>query len=710
MQQLEQMKQMMAELQKQNEALQASGGGGGGGDDARTRELEAKLAEQEKREAEMAAREAEAQKRQAELEAKLKQMEMGGGDNVDVDELKKQLEAQKAEAAQAQAELERQQAEFNMALSSEEGGAALVARRQLQAKLAAQAANMNTLSAGDTNDTQNAAMEQQRQEYGQRGIALAHFDANTELPHLVNIDQDPFRNQRFLYLINRDSLMIGSAPDCHVQPFGMGVAPAHCKVLKDADGNCTIVALDGDIIVNGNKLKKGESAALALYDWVAIASEVVLFRSKKLMVDDGPEPPDAETVLAQFRAASRSAEEVELEARMAEFERKKQEWDAQQGKKKLSAAEEEERRKEMEKMAMEMVNKEIMQLLPLTKEAKAVCDKLGRDMLSFEVQMQRGTNKDNAAPTVKVKVHKEGATATEKQDILIETFEFERGLATVKDEVRRLQFAIQNGRSYTSPEDHDPIKQFMDRTTHYGTAITFPEYLGYFLQTDESDINVDIKSSMALDKNVGRLSVNWIPWFGEDGQDEPPEYDDPEEMIGKEWSYKLIIQNASGFDIMCSRCYVSYHFWGEDFNTEEKQQETSSPNFDYDMVHTVNPVTPEFLEFLQEPLHFVVYAAPFVTLPAMPISTSNPQIVANITGREVSEGAVTTLSTEQLQGKVIKLDIIIAEKTEENEALKTENEQLKAELAALKEQMGNGTSKVAAALEGARATDAAINS
>ncbi len=55
-------------------------------------------------------------------------------------------------------------------------------------------------------------------------------------------------------------------------------------------------------------------------------------------------------------------------------------------------------------MAMEMVNKEIMQLLPLTKEAKLVCDELCRDMLSFEVQMQRGTNKDNAAPTVKVKV------------------------------------------------------------------------------------------------------------------------------------------------------------------------------------------------------------------------------------------------------------------------------------------------------------------
>ena len=61
-------------------------------------------------------------------------------------------------------------------------------------------------------------------------------------------------------------------------------------------------------------------------------------------------------------------------------------------------------------------------------------------------------------------MHKEGATVTETQDILIETFEFERALATSKDEVRRLKFAIQNGRSYTTPEGHDPIKQFMVST------------------------------------------------------------------------------------------------------------------------------------------------------------------------------------------------------------------------------------------------------
>ena len=52
-----------------------------------------------------------------------------------------------------------------------------------------------------------------------------------------------------------------------------------------------------------------------------------LFVSKKLITPDSVQP-DAETCLSEFRAASRSAEEIELEARMAEFERRKKEWGA----------------------------------------------------------------------------------------------------------------------------------------------------------------------------------------------------------------------------------------------------------------------------------------------------------------------------------------------------------------------------------------------
>ena len=43
--------------------------------------------------------------------------------------------------------------------------------------------------------------EAQRKEYASRGISLTHFEAETTSPFLVNLDEDPFRSNRFMYLL-----------------------------------------------------------------------------------------------------------------------------------------------------------------------------------------------------------------------------------------------------------------------------------------------------------------------------------------------------------------------------------------------------------------------------------------------------------------------------------------------------------------------------
>lgn len=129
----------------------------------------------------------------------------------------------------------------------------------------------------------------------------------------------------------------------------------------------------------------------------------------------------------------------------------------------------------MDKLAMELVNKEILDLLPKTKTAKKYCYELNRNMLNFEVSMQRGSE-DNSTPTVKVRVSK---TDT-KEIILIEAFEFTKAASTLQDEHTRLKLALENDREYTSPEAHDPIRLFMDHTTTYGSSIIF---LNFFSTT-----------------------------------------------------------------------------------------------------------------------------------------------------------------------------------------------------------------------------------
>merc|ERR1712025_1323596 len=276
-----------------------------------------------------------------------------------------------------------------------------------------------------------------------------------------------------------------------------------------------------------------------------------------------------------------------------------------------SEAEQKKQKEEMDKLAMELVNKEILDLLPKTKTAKKYCYELNRNTLNFEVSMQRG-NEDNATPTVKVRVSK---TDT-KEIILIEAFEFSKAASTLQDEHTRLKLALENGREYASPEAHDPVRLFMDHTTTYGSAIIFPEYLQYMLETEEEEVYVAIKSAMALDRNVGKLEVVWTPMAGPDG-DEALEglfHDSPQELLGTPWTYKLEIRGASGLDIMCSKAYVQYKFFGELYTTERIEEQTYAPTFNYTFVHHVAEVTQEFLDFLDKPMDFTVYAAPYIQI------------------------------------------------------------------------------------------------
>lgn len=46
-------------------------------------------------------------------------------------------------------------------------------------------------------------MQQQREEYGRRGIHLTYFEKGTSTPHFINLDEDPFRSHRFMYLLDK---------------------------------------------------------------------------------------------------------------------------------------------------------------------------------------------------------------------------------------------------------------------------------------------------------------------------------------------------------------------------------------------------------------------------------------------------------------------------------------------------------------------------
>lgn len=50
-------------------------------------------------------------------------------------------------------------------------------------------------------------------------FSLSHFEADTRLPHLVNVDEDPFRHNRFVYLLKKRVTVFG--PQGDVQPMSL---------------------------------------------------------------------------------------------------------------------------------------------------------------------------------------------------------------------------------------------------------------------------------------------------------------------------------------------------------------------------------------------------------------------------------------------------------------------------------------------------------
>jgi hypothetical protein len=56
----------------------------------------------------------------------------------------------------------------------------------------------------------------QMEEFKKRGISLAHFEGNTVLPHFINLDEDPFRSKRFLYILRKHTTVFGPKGDMQV--------------------------------------------------------------------------------------------------------------------------------------------------------------------------------------------------------------------------------------------------------------------------------------------------------------------------------------------------------------------------------------------------------------------------------------------------------------------------------------------------------------
>lgn len=334
---------------------------------------------------------------------------------------------------------------------------------ELQAKLMEkQSALAKELGGDGSTAADDERQEQQRAEYARRGIALAAYEAETNThPYFNNLDSDAFRSNRFMYILNKEITVFGAKGD--IQLMSLAVLRDHCKVRLDQD-NAYITAGKGDTYHNGKKLQEGKEELIKIYDRIAVGDQLMMFFWPGKEEND-TEPMSAEDAVYEYqeglvnaRNNATQAVSTELDDERRKILEEREKWEKEKTEIKSKRDEQEFQR------AMAAVDNSILDLLPKTKEAKQVVDLLNRVTMSFDVVLEKGTD---GIPKVMISVENHTPTRA-NMTILIEPQEFLPKLSLLKDEIMKLRSAIDAGREYHVPEQHDPLNLMFDNDFHLG--------------------------------------------------------------------------------------------------------------------------------------------------------------------------------------------------------------------------------------------------
>lgn len=376
---------------------------------------------------------------------------------------------------------------------------------------------------GGASEAEAHQLEQQREDYARRGIDLAHFSSGTPFPHFVNLDPDPFRDARFLYVLRRPLTAFGPGGD--IKPTSFNVVKDHCAVEVDdrllqvqedgadddggeetpqegneaeeggaggADGAATeeqaepaegvdaaegaapavvLIGGEGDTFHNGVKLKKDERRTLSHNDRVVIGGDLVVFQLPSVAESDVSLPLTAEEAIEEYQNGLRGAPADDEAAQ--------------------------------KKLANDAVNAELLEMMMQTKQATRLAFLLDRDCLSFEPTIAGGEH-----DSVKVRVARSADAGATEESVVLDPFDFSKGLSVMRDELRRVSAAIDGNRSYECDEANDPLRVFFETTTCVAAARVFTDFCVYNLMPEDEEKVVELRQTVAPFSSMGQLEVS----------------------------------------------------------------------------------------------------------------------------------------------------------------------------------------------------------
>mmetsp|Transcript_44335 Transcript_44335/g.70930 ORF Transcript_44335/g.70930 Transcript_44335/m.70930 type:complete len:1024 (-) Transcript_44335:657-3728(-) len=615
------------------------------------------------------------------------------------------LQPKKATTAQSKREMElmeelekmRQMME-DMAKKSGGGGGGAVDMEEMNKMLAAKQQALVDEMKGDADKKKDEEMQKQKQTYAARGIALSFFEKEPAVPFLVNLDEDSFRNRRFIYLIEKEVTNFGqNAGD--IRPLNMTMVDNHCSIEKKGAQDVYLVGGEGQVYHNGKVITKGEKVKLDNFDRVAIGADIMLFRFAYSPEDqERDEAVDVGVAIQEFHKALQSKDSVYQEqAKKLEEDKKKLMEQLEQMKRDgLSAEKISAKKQAME--AWKAIDETMIEMVPVLAKMNDMCGKVGRSMLNFKLSLQQ--------PKVDLPFVKVQVTNTETDTVVfLDPFEIQSNMNILADQIRMLK----TNDEYTVPEEEEIVKLLFDCSYQVGSCTNFLMHTPLLMETDQDDRELDVMKSVIPYNKIGTLDVFWRPMVSPDDESEPEEVVDADDLIGKSWTYKLEIGKLKNLPTPIAEAYIVYEFNGQRYVTDAVEAPNASREVDleYSEILHVDVVDAEFLAYLDEvEFKFEVFIKPYVSCKLRPLSTSDAALCKNL-GITVSIENDPVAQVEALKkenAELLKqLELLRQEKYEE--AYKRHVAQLEDKIA----QLESGPSKVKQKLADAKSVDSKLN-
>jgi kinesin family protein 1 len=402
------------------------------------------------------------------------------------------------------------------------------------------------------------------------------------VPHILNIHEDVMMNHAVSHFFRPGKTLLGNRAtrsDINIPLSGVSIKPLHATV-ENTDGTL-IITPDGDaeVLINGEQASAG--LELKHNDRIAIGSNyafiVVHPEQRKLLGEE----PQKEWDWTEFQREIAKARGITIGSNYANMTP-------------------EERRQAL-------INDEIIQLLPLVKEANAMAQAMSRDIV-FETEVIASNLAASGKSANKVDISVKVSWRPSELEFIWDRNKFMDRVFIIRELWQKFTDGLVD--PTTMSQDDDPFWDPIE-ITKCGSCLVHPSEL-YYRMRKEGDFPIIGRNS----ERQGQLSVRLIPCFpdGREDDDEELFVEEPEQagadcIIGHRLDIKVCIKHARGLNQKFSKLsQVRFKIFGQEEFATKSVEDTINPTYNFEQVVTWSNVTGDLLRFLKnEALEFEIW-------------------------------------------------------------------------------------------------------